>query len=380
MRHVKATFLLAGVVGVTILAGVPAWAHVFVSRAHRVGAYPPYDGSGWWAEVFLDIPNLDLAHYARLQACLGGPDVPLLPDCEAADLERDDDVDLRDMARFQNDLGHATLVDAERYADGRVADFTFRTDWIDFPAGPEDSDLDVNFQTIGDFFNDYIYDVSDPAKLDEPFGSLFVRFTGLIKVKISDETRIRESVALPLWVDFGTMGYDGYRTRVGESVYRIANVNWIDQPFFAFGPSIEAPGLYPIEVTYFNSYDPDGALDNERAGVELYSWHGGGLPWPAGNQMTHDELGPGTLVPPRVIYQLSDVRLLILGDFDADTDVDMHDFWWFQFCYDPNVFFLPFGCDQLDFNSDGKVEEYDVDEFNSTFFGPGAPVMDRRLP
>lgn len=346
-------------------------AHVFVSKSHRVGAFPPHDGSGWLAEVFLDIPNFDLAHLADVTACMHGPGQPFDAGCERADLDRDGDVDMKDLWRLERDYFLANLIAAERFADAQVPDFTFKTDWIDFPAGPQDSDLDANFKTMGDFFNDHIRDVSDPEKLDEPFGSFFVRFTGLVKVTLDDEVRIRDFIDLPVWVEFGTMGYDGYRTRVGETVYRISNVNWGGQPFFNFGPSIETAGLYPIEVTYFNSYDPTGVMGYERAGVELYSWHGGGLAWPAGQRMIHQVKGPGTLLPPRVVYQLQDVLPLVRGDFDADADVDLRDFRWLQVCFDPNVVFPPFGCDQLDFDADGDVELDDQVRFLETFFGPG---------
>ena len=369
-RFVRALGVLGVIAAASLTQVHTGQAHVFVSKAHRVGAYPPHDGAGWVAEVFLDVPNFDLAHLADLSACMSGPGQPYLPECKRADLDDDGDVDMTDVWRLERDYFRANLIVTERFVDGLTPDFTFKTDWIDFPAGPQDSDLDANFQTMGDFFNDYVREISDPTKLDKPFGSFFVRFTGFIKVRLEDEERIRDFIDLPVWVDFGTMGYDGYRTRVGETVYRIANINWSGQPFFNFGPSIEAPGLYPIEITYFNSYDPTGVIGYERAGIELYSWHGGGLAWPAGEQMFHEVKGPGTLLPPRVIYQMQDVRPLVMGDVDADTDVDLRDFWWLQFCFDPDVFFLPFGCDQVDFDADGDVELDDQVRFLERFFGP----------
>ena len=96
--------------------------------------------------------------------------------------------------------------------------------------------------------------------------------------------------------------------------------------------------------------------------------------------MIHEIKGPGTLVPPRVIYQSQDIRPVVLGDFDADTDVDVRDFWWFQFCFDSNIFFLPFGCNQLDFDGDGNVFFDDLHEFQDLLLGPGLSAADLQTP
>ncbi len=87
------------------------------------------------------------------------------------------------------------LLRADRFVADREPDFTFRTDWIDFPAGPADSDLDASFTTVGNSLNDHIYDISDPSKLDEPFCSLFLRFTGFIKMALFPRSRF-ESTAV----------------------------------------------------------------------------------------------------------------------------------------------------------------------------------------
>ncbi len=350
-------------------------AHVFVARFYRAGAYPTYDGGGWIGEAFLDIPNYDLSHFAVLQGCLSGPDESYAGDCRAGDLDNDGDVDLRDLAKLEVTFHDNHLLRAARFVAGRKPDFTFRTDWIDFPAGPHDSDRDANFETVGDFLNDYIYDVSDRAKLDEPFGSLFLRFTGLLKITFADEVRIRDIIGLPVWIDVGTMAYDGFQVRVGEVVYRRPNVKWA-QPFFNFGPSVEVLGLFPIEITYLNIHDPDAVMGNERAGIEIYSWHGGGLPWPAGNQMIHEIFGAATLLPPRVIYQAQDARPVALGDFEADYDIDLGDFGWFQYCSDPDFFFLPGICRVFDFDQDNDVDGADYVLFQKVFAGPAVPSDD----
>lgn len=325
--RVGVTGLLVGIV--CCVCAPTAIGHIFIFEFFRVGAYPPYQGSGWRGEAF-QIPNADADH----------------------------------------------LLTAEAYVDKRQPDFTFRTPWIDFPAGPLDVDLDVNFETIGDFLNDYIYDVSDPSKLDEPFGHLLIRFSGFLSVKLEDDIQWPPAFGLPVWVEFGTMGHDGYRTRIVNSVYRQV----ITDPtngFFGENAIIEGLGLFPIEVTYFNHYaEPEN--DRDHAGIELYSWHGGGLPWPAGENMIHPTRGPATIVPPRVIYQGDDILPLIKGDYDADFDVDLLDWGWHQFCFtgpdeeNPNnAVILRLGCKSQDFDSDFDVELDDYIAFQDAYTGPG---------
>lgn len=354
-------------------------AHVFTARRWRAGAYPPYDGSGWFAEVFLNVPTLDLRHYAVLQRCLTGPMQPQDAACAAGDLDQDQDVDLRDFARFQRDFHDAHLLRAANYVAGREPDFTFRTPWIDFPAGPDGSYRDSNFATVGDFLNDYIYDVSDPSKLAEPFGSLFLRFTGLIKIRMSDEIRVPASQGLPVWIDVGTLAYDGYEVRVGELIYRFPNIRY-GQPFYHWGPAVEVVGLFPIEIAYLNVYDPNDEVGNPRAGIEVYSWHGGGLPWPAGQQMVHEIYGPATLLPPRVIYQPGDERPVVAGDFEADDDVDLGDFQFYQYCADLDFFFLPTFCQVFDFDGDNRLTPSDFAALQDAMKGPGIGSKVRQEP
>jgi hypothetical protein len=168
------------------------------------------------------------------------------------------------------------------------------------------------------------------------------------------------------------MGYDGYQTRIGEVVYRFPNVRWA-QPFYNWGPAVEVVGLFPIEITYVNVYDPNGTMGNERAGVEVYSWHGGGLPWPAGLQMVHEVRGPATLLPPRVIYQIPPEERLpvVKGDFEADYDIDLHDFQWYQLCSNPDFFFLPTYCRAFDADGDGRLDGSDYAAFQRAMRGPG---------
>lgn len=303
-------------------------AHILVSRRDRVGAFPAYEGSGWVAEVFLNIPGTSAAH----------------------------------------------LLAAESYANTTTPDFTFKTAWIDFPAGPGAAGRDSNFATVGDFLNDYLYDVSDPTKLNEPMSHMLIRFRGLLKVTLDDEVRIRDEITLPIWVDVGTMGFDGYRVSMVQLIYRRPDVNPDNAPWEQFGPALGGMGLFPIEIAYFNRYDPYSILNAPRAGVEVYSWHGSEKAYPAGEQMVHDVFGAGTLLPPRVVYQPEDALEVPMGDFEGDADVDLADWRWLQVCYnaDPNAppFIYQIGCEEVDFNVDGRVGDHDVAMFNSVFDGP----------
>jgi hypothetical protein len=301
-------------------------AHVFVPASARAGAYPKSEGLGWIGEVYLGLPDAAAIHLLAAEAYIDGP-------------------------------------------PAREPDFTFRTDWIDFPAGPVSFTYDSDAATIGDFFGDAVYDVSDPSKLAAPMSHFLLRFTGYLKVTLEDESRIRSYLGLPVWVDFGTMGYDGYRTEIGgQTAYRTPNANSAG-PWYNFGPSCEVLGLFPIVITYFNNYDPFGERGAPYSGIELYSWHGDGLAWPAGEQMTHAVRGPGTLVPPRVIYQIDDPEPIAKGDFDADGDVDLRDFQWFQVCFGGSIV-LAAGCDWLDFDEDVDVDADDFAAMRAAIGGP----------
>ncbi len=320
---------LAAASATLFLATAIARAHIYIPQERRAGAYPDYAGGGWKVEVFLNIPDGSAIH----------------------------------------------LIAAENYVSSRQPDFTFRTDWIDFPAGESDSDLDANFETMGDFFDDYVYDVSDPSKLKAPFCSFLVRFTGYLKVRLEDESRIRGGfIGLPVWVDLGSLGYDGYRTQVGGETTYVNYDAGLSGPWVQFGPSIELLGLYPIEITYYNRYDPDGSLGAPRAGFELYGWYEGGVSLPGGLNMVHSVFGQGTLVPPRVIFQAEDIVPPIRGDFDGDADIDFIDFRWFQDCFQPSdggFIILASGCDWLDMDEDGDVDLNDYRIFEPLYtLGP----------
>lgn len=306
-------------------------AHPFVPQAHRVGTFPKYDGGGWFGEAFLNLP----------------------------------------------DAAVVNLREAATYVVGRTPDFTFHTDWIDFPAGPVAFRRDSDFAVMGDFLDDYIENVSDPSKLDAPFGNFFLRFMGLWKISFADETRIdHPSNSLPIWADFGSMGYDGFGTVAGRVVgpflpvtcYRTMNANTVG-PWNHFGPGVELPGLYPIEVTYFNKYDPTGTLGAPFAGFELYSWLGDGAAWPSGENAIHAVFGPMRLASPEFIYAGDDALTPLLGDFDADLDFDMVDVQGMMNCLG-GADFLAAGCDWMDFDLDVDIDEADFFTFLDLVEGP----------
>lgn len=331
--------LFACVVGVPAVRG-----DFFIDSTVRVGAYPHYDGSGWYCEVWLELP----------------------------------------------DGVATTLTSAQNYVEPLPSDFSLRAAWIDFPAGPaeidctcrldqpckdeEVCDFDIDFDTMGDFFNDYVSEVSDPAALNEPFGNFFMRCTGLLKVTPYDRTGIVINSSYPMWLDIGTSAYDGYSTVIDRTIYRgqVANINndgWLTENAL-FG----AGGLYPIVIQYFNRYQdqPTGTFPFlERAGIELYSWHGGGLPWPAGAaHLWHPVHGPSTVLPPWVVYQPEDVQPILSSDFDGDSDVDLLDYAWMQYCFtgpalakDPDGFDLLVGCETFDIDADRDIDPIDFESF-----------------
>lgn len=316
------------------LGSGPAWGHVFIIEPHRVGAFPSHPGQGWVAEAYLNLPD-----------------------------ERDN------------------LIKAENYIaqKGIDPDFTFRTDWIDFPSGPDTFRLDNEFETIGDFLDDYIYDVSDPDKLDEPFGNLLIRFRGFIKVSVRWDTEAQQGaigwIGLPVWMEFGSLGHDGYRTRMVDTIYRNPVTDANSGAMLHENAIIMGVGLFPFEVTYFNRYDFLGLENHRFAGIELYSWHPGGLKLPGGDLLVHPLFGPATIVPPNVIYQEEDIRPLIAGDFEADSDIDVSDFQWFQHCFtgdegEDGGVLLDLGCANLDFDGDGDVDLDDYTGFQGGFNGP----------
>ena len=302
--------------------------HIFIDKDYRVGAYPSYDGNGWVASGFLNIPDEDAVN----------------------------------------------LFAAEVYVDGRTPDFVFRTPWIDFPAGPVSVAPDSDFTTMGDFLNGHVTNVSPRIALAAPFGNFLLRFTGFIKIAFEDQTL--GGIGFPVGVDFGISTYDGMRIRTGETIFSVPISNPCDG-FFRESGLFEGVGLFPIEITYYNRVTDQPfdcvftGLAEDRAGIELYSWHGGGLELPVGaERMIHPVRGPATVLPPRIIYQFIDIRPLPLGDFTADSKVNIRDFRWFETCFDGGFRGLGFGCDAFDFDGDFHVDWFDFEFFQQLLSGP----------
>lgn len=310
---------------VPLIFSAPSPGHFFIFEYDKVGSVPPEPGVGWIGECFF------------------------IPEANAG-----------------------SLLSAESYVIGRAAAITFRTPYIDFPSGPLDVDQDANFATIGDFLDDYIYELSAPEQLDAPFGHFLLRFTGYAAATLEYSTW--DEIGLPVRIDFGTWGFDGYRTRMGStSIYRVQNTAPLEgNGWYSCDGLPLALGLYPVTITYFNRYDPTGASGNETAGVELYSWYPGGLAWPTGNILVHHRLGPMTILPPEVIYQRDQVVAPLKGDFEADFDIDLRDFQWLQVCYTgPDNFDLGLGCQAHDFDFDGDLDGDDLAPFVDRLDHPG---------
>lgn len=311
----------------------------------RIAAFPNEPGSGgWFAEVYLNLPIPETT-----------PPAP---------------------PSFYH------LLSAEVDVAGRTPDFTFRCDAIDFPAGPApwnpvacESDMDADLITVGDFINGPIHDISDPAMLDLPMSHLFIRFSGYFSVRLSDSSFNQD--AFPSVIDFAMYGFDGFRITVGSTVFREILV--FDQciPFQSFPlkpPTTEngffyALGMFPIEVTYFNRYDPTDVAGRPRAGIELYSWMGAGRVYPAGAVWVdpNNGRGPMTLMPGSLIYADEQLLPLVDGDFEGDGDVDLADYSWFPDCAVGPDAGLNIGCIAFNFDGDPDVTLADFAVLQNNF-------------
>lgn len=324
-RWAKMQGTLPALLAVALALGLApgrAGAHFFVSPLDRTSASPDAPGTGWRAEVYLDIPD--------------------------------------------NFAG--SLLSAESYVAGRAPDFTFETAYVDFPPGPEDALLETEVADLGEWLGDGVTAVSDPAKLAHPMGNFLIRFSGLVNVRLAVNTL--DIVGLPVLLDFGTQGYGGYRLRIGTtSIYRVQNhVFNGNNPFFTENALVHGLGLFPLQFTYYNRYDPTDAAGHERVGVELYSFYAGGLPWPAGANFTSTRFGNMTVTPPSAIYQPENIPPLARADADADGSVTLADFAAAQRCAGGSP--EP-ACAALDLDGDGAVADFDLEWLTRLLAGPG---------
>lgn len=306
-----------------------AQAHIFLFPWQRAGTAPCHRGNGWRVECFYDLP----------------------------------------------DNAAANLLTAEQFISDKQPTFTFHADYIDWPAGDRVNDLDTSFATMGDFLDDYVSDFSDSGALGLPFRHFLLRATGYFIVDLNDA---KDPFAPPIRKDYGLFAYDGGRVRIDTTtIFRIVLPILPDSFYFEDG-IFPSPGLYKIEVTFFQRYNPGGNDGTERAGVELRSCQDDGLDLP-GQDRLPCPIGHGTAkgTPPRLIYQQSDILPDTIGDFDADNDVDLYDFARFQRCftgpgyegeYDP-------GCEKFDLDGDDDV---DLEEYAINFAAfTGAMYCDR---
>lgn len=314
------------VAGASTPAG--AAAHVFVPESARAGALPCTPGTGWEVELFYDIPDEEAGN----------------------------------------------LLDAERYLANNEIEptFTFHADYLDWPAGPEPYGFDVDFETLGDFLDGHISNVSDPDALNLPFDKHFLlRAKGYFKARIedSDQTFIDPP---SVWLDFGLASFDGSRLRIQLTIFRIILPPEPDGFFFE-NPIFPAPGAYPMEVSFFQKYDDNPEEGWHRAGFEMYSCLPGGLELPGAELLPCPDDRSPLGIPTEFIYSEDALLPITPGDFDVDLDVDLEDWSWLQRCFTGPGFEgrLPYECEFLDLDADNDVDLDDHAAFMEQFGGPG---------
>lgn len=331
------SFKLAGAVSLlcVICALIPAGptdAHIFIGKYQRIGAVPCGPGTGWSVECFHAIPDADATSLLAAETYVDGPP-PLSPT------------------------------------------FTFHADYLDWPAGFVQSDLDSTFVTMGDLLNDYISNLSDPNALDLPFDNFLIRATGVVNAQWVDNSH----PSLPdIWFDFGILSNDGGRIRLDTTtIFRIL-LPLPEPSFYTYDAIIPFPGAYPIEVTFFQRNDPTNAVGMDRAGFEFLSCYLDGF------ELQSDELmqcletndGPGTAMAPWHVWAVEDVTAILPGDFDVDNDFDMADYAELQRCHTGPGFKEPLSdyCKEFDLEPDGDVDNNDFNVMVPNFVGPAVCI------
>lgn len=309
----RRTVVVAGIV-LAVGCATGALAHIFIFESERDGAIACEPGTGWTAACWYDVP----------------------------------------------DSAAANLLTVEAYIAGLEPTFTFKTDYIDWPAGDDSYRLDDEFATLGEFLAPYAYDFSDPDAPNFSFDKHFViRCTGWTSVQLEDS---QFSVPPPVWMDYGLTAYDGGRVKMGNTtIFRIV-VPTLDPSFYTDNAIIDDPGGYKLQVTYFNRYDPTNAFNMSKTGVEFYACYEDGLLTPGGTSFTC-EFGQFRVMPPWRIYQEEAVLEIIPADWDIDDDVDLMDYGFFQNCYTGpgHKGELGYNCGVLDLDVDFDV---DLDDYS----------------
>ncbi|RJP34581.1 MAG: hypothetical protein C4547_10585 [Phycisphaerales bacterium] len=304
-----------------------AQGHIFIFGNQRAGAPACGDGVGWYVEAFHAIPEEHAAN----------------------------------------------LLTAEQYAAQRQPTFTFRADYIDWPMGPTATDFDTAFETMGDFLNGHVRDLSDPNALDLPFDNFLLRATGYVYIRLQDSSYYFEEPPPPIYYDIGMVTFDGGRVFIDPTTLFRMLIPEPPEGFMSDDAVCDFPGLYPLQVNYFQHYDPANEHGADRAGVELLACRTDGLPLPSGEHLRFRcQTGPGYGLPPAAIYQPDQLEPVKDGDFDVDGDVDLRDVKYWQACYTGPDFNgrMNYGCTALDFDTDDDVDLDDYAHFIEQYTGP----------
>jgi len=270
----------------------------------------------------------------------------------------------------------ANLLTAEAYVNTVAPTFTFHASYLDWPAGLDKSRPDTAYETMGDFLDGYISDLSDPQALDLPFDHFLLRATGVIDIRMSDTTD--PGRVPPVWMDFGFTAFDGARLRLDTTtIFRLV----IPQPplsFFTEDAIVEAPGAYPIEVTFFQRFDPLGLHNADQAGFEFVACYPDGIELQSGQFVPCLGDAEATATPPRIIYQDDQIGTILPGDFDVDNDFDMQDMARLQACFTgPNgQIDLLHVCDEFDLTGDNLVDVDDWNMINGNFTSPNVCLFE----
>lgn len=308
--------------GVFVTSAAYGW-HIFIFETQRSGRIPCEPGRGWEVEFYYNIP----------------------------------------------DANAANLLTAEAYVADREPTFTFKADYIDWPAGLNLTKQDKKLKKLEDFFDGHVSEVSVPGAMTWPIANFLFKARGDLEVSL-DFSRLPDPP--PVWLDFGLMAYDGGRVQVGgTTMFRII-VPLEPESFFFEDIIATAPGAYEVTITYFERFDPDNLVDMDQAGVELVTCHQDGLDVGASALLFCGDLGSAKSPPPWRVWPRSMILPIAPGDFDVDGDVDLEDVRWIQECFTGPGAGGPMreGCQVYDLDRDFDVDLEDTKLIIPNLTGP----------